>query len=99
MHHAPKRWAEEQFTGAKLTGSRRVARVKTSAEAMAIHPRRTNPQLSDRPDTIKATYNLYKHQIATTDNIQSEHRGLVLEAMRQPGVYPLLEDTTELSWS
>ena len=35
VHHAPKRWAEEQFTGAKLTDIRRIARVKTIAEAMA----------------------------------------------------------------
>ena len=41
----------------------------------------------------------FKHQEATPDNIQSGHRALVLEAMRQPGVYLLLEDTTELSWS
>src|ERR1700757_3865456 len=42
---------------------------------------------------------LFKHQEATPDNIPSGHRALVLEAMRQPGVYLLLEDTTELSWS
>ena len=99
VHHAPKRWAEEQFTGAKLTDIRRVARVKTIAEAMAIHPGRTIPQLCDSPYAVKATYNLFKHQDATPDNIQSGHRALVLEAMRQPGVYLLLEDTTELSWS
>jgi hypothetical protein len=97
--HAPKRWAEEQFTGAKLTDIRRVARVKTIAEAMAIHPGRTIPQLCDSPYAVKATYNFFKHQEATPDNIQSGHRALVLEAMRQPGVYLLLEDTTELSWS
>src|SRR5262252_1723724 len=86
VHHAPKRWAEEQFTGAKLTDIRRVARVKTIAEAMAIHPGRTIPQLCDSPYAVKATYNLFKHQDATPDNIQSGHRALVLEAMRQPGV-------------
>jgi hypothetical protein len=99
VHHAPKRWAEEQFTGAKLTDIRRVARVKTIAEAMAIYPGRTIPQLCDSPYAVKATYNLFKHQEATPENIQSGHRALVLEAMRQPGVYLLLEDTTELSWS
>ena len=78
--HAPKRWAEEQFTGAKLTDIRRVARVKTIAEAMAIHPGRTIPQLCDSPYAVKATYNLFKHQEATPDNIQSGHRALVLEA-------------------
>ena len=54
--HAPKRRAEEQFTGAKLTDIRRVARVKTIAEAMAIHPGRTIPQLCDSLYAVKATY-------------------------------------------
>ena len=99
VHQEPQRWAEAQFTGAKLTDIRRVARVKTIAEAMAIHPGRTIPQLCDSPYAVKATYNLFKHQDATPDNIQSGHRALVLEAMRQPGVSLLLEDTTELSWS
>ena len=99
VHQEPQRWAEAQFAGAKLTDIRRVARVKTIAEAMAIHPGRTIPQLCDSPYAVTAPYNLFQHQEATPDNIQSGHRALVLEAMRQPGVYLLLEDTTELSWS
>jgi hypothetical protein len=66
---------------------------------MAIHPGRTIPQLCDSPYAVKATDNLFKHQDATPDNMQSGHRALVLDAMRQPGVSLLLEDTTELSWS
>jgi hypothetical protein len=31
--------------------------------------------------------------------MQAGHRAVVLQAMRQPGVYLCLEDTTELSWS
>ena len=99
MHHAPKRWAEEQFAGAKLTDIRRVARVQTIAEAMSVHPGRSIPQLCDTPYAVKATYNLFKHEEATPKNLQAGHRASVLEAMRQPGVYLLLEDTTELSWS
>jgi hypothetical protein len=99
VHHAPKRWAEEQCAGAKLTDIRRVARVKTIAEAMAIHPGRSIPQLCDSPYAVKATYNFFKHKETTPETIQAGHRALVLEAMRQPGVYLLLEDTTELSWS
>ena len=99
VHQEPQRWAEEQFAGAKLTDIRRVARVKTIAEAMAVHPGRSIPQLCRSPYAVKATYNLFKHEEATPENIQAGHRALVLEAMRQPGVYLLLEDTTELSWS
>jgi Transposase DNA-binding len=99
MHHAPQRWAEEQFAGTKFTDIRRVARVKTTAEAMAVHPGRSIPQLCDSPYAVKATYHLFKPEEATPENLQAGHRALVLEAMRQPGVYLFLEDTTELSWS
>ena len=99
VHQEPQRWAEEQFAGAKLADIRRVARVKKIAEAMAVHPGRSIPQLCRSPYAVKATYNLFKHEDATPENIQAGHRAWVRGAMRQPGVYPLLEDTTELSWS
>jgi transposase-like protein len=99
VHQEPQRWAEKQFAGAKLTDIRRIARVKTIAEAMAVHPGRSIPQLCRSPYAVKATYNLFNHEEATPENIQSGHRAVVLDAMRQPGLYLLLEDTTELSWS
>ena len=99
VQQEPQRWAEEQFAGAKLTDIRRVARVKKIAEAMAVHPGRSIPQLCRSPYAVKATYNLFKHEDATPENIQAGHRAVVRDAMRQPGVYLLLEDTTELSWS
>ncbi len=99
VHQEPQRWAEAQFAGAKLTDIRRVARVQTIAEAMAVHPGRSIPQLCDTPYAVKATYNLFKHEEATPEHLQAGHRASVLAAMRQPGVYLLLEDTTELSWS
>lgn len=99
VHQEPQRWAEAQFAGAKLTDIRRVARVKKIAEAMAVHPGRSIPRLCRSPYAVKATYNLFKHVDATPENIQAGHRALVREAIRQPGVYLLLEDTTELSWS
>jgi Transposase DNA-binding len=99
VHPEPQKWAEEQFAGAKLTDVRRVARVKKIAETMAVHPGRSMPKLCDSPYAVKATYNLFKHEEATPDNIQAGHRAFVLQEMRQPGVYLLLEDTTELSWS
>ena len=49
VHQEPQRWAEEQFAGAKLTDIRRVARVNTIAEAMAVHPGRSIPQLCRSP--------------------------------------------------
>jgi hypothetical protein len=99
VHQEPQRWAEAQFAGAKLTDIRRVARVKTIAEAMAVHPGRSLPKLCRSPYAVKAPYNLCQHAEATPANMQAGHRALVREALRQPGVSLLLEDTTELSWS
>ena len=86
VHQEPQRWAEEQFTGAKLNDIRRVARVKTIAEAMAVHPGRSIPQLCRSPYAVTATYNLCKHEDATPENIQAGHRAVVRDALRQPGV-------------
>jgi hypothetical protein len=99
VYPEPQQWAEKQFAGAKLTDVRRVARVKKIAETMAVQPGRSIPQLCGSHYAVKATYNLFKHEEATPDNIQAGHRAVVLQEMRQPGVYLLLEDTTELSWS
>ncbi len=99
MYPDPQQWAEEQCAGAKLTDLRRVARVKTIAEAMASQPGRSIPQLCRSPYAVKATYNFFKHEEATPDNIQAGHRAVVRQEMQRPGVYLLLEDTTELSWS
>jgi hypothetical protein len=87
MHQEPQRWAEDHFTGAKFSAIRRVARVKTIAEAMAVHPGRSIPQLCRSPYAVKATYNLFNHAEATPENIQAGHRDVVRTAMRQPGVY------------
>src|SRR5499426_2127774 len=89
VHPEPQQWAEKQFAGAKLTDIRRVARVKKIAETMAVHPGRSIPKLCDSPYAVKATYNLFKHEEATPDNIQAGHRAVVLQEMRQPGVYLL----------
>ena len=99
VHPEPQQWAEKQFAGAKLTDVRRVARVKKIAETMAVQPGRSIPQLCGSPYAVKATYNLFKHEEATPDNIQAGHRAVVLQEMRQPGVSLFLEDTTELSGS
>ena len=83
----PQKWAKEQFAGAKLRDVRRVARVQQIAEAMAVHPGRSIPKLCCSPYAVKATYNLFKHEEATPENIQAGHRAVVLQEMRQPGVY------------
>ena len=60
---------------------------------------RSIPKLCGSPYAVKATYNLFKHEEATPENIQAGHRAVVLREMQRPGIYLCLEDTTELSWS
>jgi len=98
-HQEPHLWAEQHFSGAEMSDVRRTDRIVAIAEAMAATPGGSIPTLFAHPYDIKAAYNLFKHPEATPDNVQAGHRELVLSEMQTPGVYLLLEDTTELSFS
>ena len=95
----PHLWAEQHFSGAEMSDVRRTDRIVAIAEAMAATPGGSIPTLFAHPYDIKAAYHLFKHLEATPDNVQAGHRELVLSEMQTPGVYLLLEDTTELSFS
>jgi hypothetical protein len=100
QHHAdPRSWAENHFAGAAMSDTRRRDRVVTIAEAMAASPGKSIPQMFASTYDVKATYELFKHPEATPDNLQAGHRDLVKEQLHEPGVYLLIEDTTEMSWS
>lgn len=95
---SPAEWARKHFGGAEMSDIRRVERVITVAEAMALSPGATLPQMFAHRYDLKAAYNFFAHLEATPEQIQAGHRELVTLAMRQPGVYLCLEDTTEPSW-
>ncbi|MGH8731451.1 MAG: IS4 family transposase [Burkholderiales bacterium] len=95
---SPAQWARNHFAGAEMSDLRRVERVITIAEAMAISPGESLPQMYARPYDLKAAYNFFAHPEATPELIQAGHRELVALEMRQPGAYLCLEDTTEPSW-
>jgi len=92
-------WAERHFGGAALSDVRRVDRVQAIAEVMAARPGKSLPQLFAHRYDMKAAYHLFQLAEATPDNLHVGHRQAVLEALEQPGVYLLLEDTSELSWA
>jgi len=95
---SPAEWARHHFAGTEMSDIRRVERVQTIAEAMALSPGQTLPQMfADRYD-LKAAYNFFAHPEARPEQIQAGHRELVALAMREPGLYLCLEDTTEPSW-
>jgi hypothetical protein len=82
-----------------MSDVRRSDRVVTIAEAMAASPGGTIPQMFATTYDVKAAYNLFNHREATPDTLQAGHRDLVRQQMQDPGVYLLIEDTTDLCWS
>ena len=46
-----------------------------------------------------AAYNLFKHEDATPDQLQAGHRDMVIDQLHTAGLYLLIEDTTQMSWS
>jgi hypothetical protein len=96
---APADWARAQFQGARLKHSARRTRVTKIAEAMAEQPGRTIPELFTRKYDIDAAYDFFDRPEATPDAIQSGHRALVKEELRQPGRSLLIEDTTYISFT
>src|SRR5262249_59651548 len=66
---------------------------------MAANPDKSIPKMFIHGYDIKAAYKFFSHPEATPDNVQLAHRELVLEQMRLPGRYLLLEDSSEMSWS
>jgi hypothetical protein len=98
-HKDSQAWAQTHFSHAQMGDVRRIQRVVTVAQAMAAHAGQSIPQLVAQSYEVKAAYNLFKRPEATPHNLQAGHRELVREALHQPGVYLLVEDTTEMIWS
>jgi len=99
-HHAePRSWAENHFAGAEMSDIRRLDRVITIAEAMAASPGKSIPDMFASTYDVKAAYELFKHDEATPDNLQAGHRDWVKQQLQPHGVYLLIEETTDMSWS
>jgi len=92
-------WAKKNFEGIVLGDKRRSRRVIHLAKHLASSPGRSIPQLFDNTYAIKATYELFKQEQATPDNLQEKHRQLVYQELNKAGTYLLIEDTSALSWS
>jgi len=98
-HEEPRRWAEAHFAEVEVSDVRRASRVVTVAAAMAHNPGLSIPQMFAHPYDVKAAYNLFTHPDATPDQLQAGHRDLVIDQMHTAGLYLLIEDTTQMSWS
>jgi hypothetical protein len=90
----PDVWAATQFQGIRLGHCARRKRLMAYARARAERPGTALPELFTRKYDIDATSDLLDQREVTPDAIQDGHRRLVKEALRQPGRYLLIEDTT-----
>jgi hypothetical protein len=98
-HELPRIWADNNFSGSEMTDIRRIDRVVTIAVALAASPGKSIPDMFASTYDVKAAYELFKHTDATPDNLQAGHRDLVKQQIQDQGVYLLIEDTTDMSWS
>ena len=89
-------WARTHFAGAELSRVKQIDRVITIAEAMAQSPGATLPQMFAHPYDLKAAYKFFADPEATPDQLQAGHRESVLWEMEKPGLYLLIEDTSEI---
>jgi hypothetical protein len=95
----PRSWAEEHFGSTMFSDVRRVERAVTIAAAMAANPGASIPRMFTRWYDTKAAYAFFGHWEVDAQMLQAGHRDLVVEAMRSPGTYLLIEDTTEMDYS
>jgi len=95
----PERWAEQQFHQARLGHCSRTKRLEQIAAAWARQPGRSLSELCPDWSDRKATYHLFARPEVTPEAEQRPHRRAVREALRQPGWFLLLEDTSFLSFS
>lgn len=97
---SPSDFAHTEFSGCAVGDPRRQRRVVALASAMAKRPGVSLPQLFEGNSYgMNASYDLFKRPEASPDNLQSTHRKRTRQRCSSPGVYLLLEDTTDVSYS
>jgi hypothetical protein len=94
----PQAWAEENFGELELGHAKRNQRAITTAAGFAANPGKSIPQTFGNWYQVQATYTFFANPEVTPDELQARHRELTMERLHQPGVYLLVEDTTEPSW-
>lgn len=94
------RWAHNNFGNINLMNKARTKRLVFIASRLAENKGASLARLFDRWYDVKATYNLLNHKIMNPDTIQSEHRRLTFEAMKNyAGDVLAIEDASEFEWN
>lgn len=95
----PTDWAKKHFEGIELGDPRRNRRGQRIAEAMAENPGVSIPQLFSGVYEVKAAYTFFNMEEVMPKKLQATHLEKVKAALREPGVYLLIEDGSEFSWN
>lgn len=96
---APQEWAEKNFGDLDLGHVKRNERAISIASSFAANPGKSIPRAIGNWYQIQATYKFFANPEVTPDELQARHRELTMERLTQQGLYLLIEDTTEPSWS
>lgn len=95
----PYEWAKLHFSGAEMSDIRRVERVIKIATAVAQNPGASFGEMFGNWYDVKASYKLFGDEEATPEQLQAGHQWQVKENLKKPGVYALLEDTSDMVWA
>src|SRR3954467_10766035 len=91
-----RRWEEQEFAGVRLGDTRRDARLREAATAMADQPAASNAQRLDWNE-LRAFYRVANGPRATLENLQDGHRRQTRARMvATAGRVLIIHDTTEL---
>jgi hypothetical protein len=95
----PAQWSEHQFGSAQLGDRRRTKRLVKVAASLAANPSGTLPQALTNWAELKAAYRLMDAPGATFENVIAPHLAHTRAALREPGEYLIIEDTTLLDYT
>lgn len=94
-----ERWAQQQFSNAQLGDLRRSKRVVKVAQALVENEGGTLPGALPDWAQLKAAYRLLSSPEVTYESLISPHWELTRSCCGEPGVYVMIEDTTDLDFT
>jgi Transposase DNA-binding len=98
-HQGAKEWSALHFGNTAIKDPRRRKRLQTIASGYAASPSNSIPQQFSRIYDVKASYSFFDREDLKPEVIQAGHKALVQRQLEQAGIYLLIEDSSEFTWS
>lgn len=95
----PARWAAKQFADCDLGDVRRTRRLVQVASALAQQAHGTLPGSFDTWAELLAAYRMMNTPAVTYSQILAPHIQQTRRALRRPGEYLIIEDTSDLNYT